>query len=631
MRPAIWYGIGLLLLCSLWMPAKTPLTPVHVVQAMMLEEEEPALSQRRVAYRIDVKLDPDTKQLIGSEQIVWQHPGRKPVHELYFHLYPNAFAEGSTFLKESGGTLRQDRMDPRYPGAMEITALRLPDGTNLLPSVEYVQPDDGNTDDRTLARVVLPTPVYPGEKLELDVKFHVQLPKVFARMGFYGDFVMAGQWFPKLAAYEIAGQRQRREEGWNAHQYHAHSEFYADFGTYEVTITVPEPYQVAATGRLSAVSEPRHGWRHWTFTARDVHDFAWAASPDFLVEQRHYPDLGTDGLTVFLYLDPAHQSAKERYFRITRQTMAQFGQWFGPYPYDTLRIVVPPPGASGAGGMEYPTLITAWDASIPPSSWAVEQVVVHELAHQYWYGMVATNEFEEPWLDEGLATFTENKMMASLVPEYGRLATLSPILEPKPLHLPAWEYGDDTYASNVYLRAARVLSGIEAVIGEEKMMDILRTYFQRYQFAHPSTEDFLAVINEVSGKNFNDFFQRFVFSERMVNYRLNSIESEATGQPGQYRHRLHVSSENALPQTVPILIRHVDGKTATVMWNTQNSAEPLVVEGEAIAWAWIDPFFSNPMEIHHVDNVYRPVHEQTVATWAARLSYWLEHFSFWWF
>ena len=165
--------------------------------------------------------------------------------------------------------------------------------------------------------------------------------------------------------------------------------------------------------------------------------------------------------------------------------MAQFGRWFGPYPYETLRVVVPPPGASGAGGMEYPTLITAWDASVPPESLAVDQVVVHELAHQYWYGMVASNEFEEPWLDEGLATYTENKMMTTIVPEYSRLAMMSPILQPEPLDRPAWEYVDNTYASNVYLRAARVLSGIEEVVGEEKMLEILRTYFEAVQIFPP--------------------------------------------------------------------------------------------------------------------------------------------------
>lgn len=623
-----WMVWLLLSLGFLVLPAEAAVEK-SAVPALIGEADGPALSQRRVAYRIDVKLLPDSKQLIGTERIVWKHPGRKAVRELYLHLYPNAFAEGSTFLLESGGMLRQDRMDRRFPGRMDITALRLADGTNLLPAMEYVQPDDGNKNDRTLARVRLPKPVYPGETLELDVKFRVQLPKVFARMGFYDDFVMAGQWFPKLAAYEVVGQRQRQDEGWNAHQYHAHSEFYADFGTYEVTITVPESYQVAATGTLTAVSEPRHRLRHWTFVARDVHDFAWAASPHFLVEQRHYPDLGTDGITIFLYLDPAHQTAKERYFRIVQKTMAQFGRWFGPYPYETLRVVVPPPGASGAGGMEYPTLITAWDASVPPESLAVDQVVVHELAHQYWYGMVASNEFEEPWLDEGLATYTENKMMTTIVPEYSRLAMMSPILQPEPLDRPAWEYVDNTYASNVYLRAARVLSGIEEVVGEEKMLEILRTYFERFKFSHPSTVDFLAVVNEVSGKNFNAFFDRFVFTAGMVDYRIDRIDSQPTGTPGRYRHRIVLSAENGLPQTIPVLIRYTDGQTSTVLWESWNVSEPVVVEGPAIAWAWVDPTFSNPMEIQHVNNVYRPVSEKTVSTWAAWLSYWLQHFTFW--
>lgn len=594
-------------------------------------KEDAALSERRVAYQIDVKLDPGKKQLLGTERIRWRHPGKKPVSEIYIHLYPNAFSKGSTFIKESGGVLREDKMDQRSPGWMEITALRLADGTNLLPAMRFVQPDDGNPDDRTLARVDLPRPVKPGTSLELEVAFRVQLPKVFARMGYFEEFVMAGQWFPKLAAYEVAGQRQRQEEGWNAHQYHAHSEFYADFGTFEVTITVPASYQVAATGKLAAEPKPKNGWKHVTFEALDVHDFAWAASPDFLVEKRTFPELGTKGITVLLYLDPAHQAAKERYFQITRQTMDRFGAWFGPYPYETLSIVVPPPGAGGAGGMEYPTLITAWDASVPVESLALEQVVVHELAHQYWYGMVANNEFEEPWLDEGLATYSENKMMSTILPHYSRLTMMTPILEPAPLSLPAWEYGDDAYAANVYLRAARVLAGIEEVVGEQEMFRILKTYFNRYRFSHPSTKDFLATINEVSGKNFDDFFNRFVFRERMVDYRIQNIHSEATAQPGRYKHRITLDVTDDIGQNVPILIRFADGHTEEITWNAKSGPNPVVLEGPAIQWAWIDPEFSNPMEIQHVNNLYRPVSQQTILTWARQLSFWLEHLKLWLF
>ncbi len=593
--------------------------------------EDEALSERRVAYQIDVKLDPESKQLLGTEHIRWHHPGKKAVSELYLHLYPNAFSEGSTFIKESGGILREEKMDRRYPGWMEITALRLADGTNLLPNMEFVQPDDGNPRDRTLARVLLPQPVQPGATLELDVKFRVQLPKVFARMGYFHEFVMAGQWFPKLAAYEVAGQRQRQDEGWNAHQYHAHSEFYADFGAYEVTITVPVSYQVAATGKLVAEPEPLGGWKHLTFQALDVHDFAWAASPHFLVEKRRYPELGSRGITVLLYLDPNHQSAKERYFQITQQTMTQFGAWFGSYPYDTLSIVVPPPGAGGAGGMEYPTLITAWDASIPVESLAIEQVVVHELAHQYWYGMVASNEFEEPWLDEGLATYSENKMMSTLLPHYNKLAMMTPILKPAPLSLPAWEYGDDTYAANVYLRAARVLSGIEEVVGEEQMFQILKTYFERFRFSHPSTENFLATINEVSGKNFDDFFNRFVFAGRMVDYQIKGISSEATAELGRYRHFITLDVTNDLGQDVPLLIRFENGQMEEITWNARSGPNPVLLEGPAIQWAWIDPEFSNPMEIRHVNNLYRPVSQKMILTWAKQLSFWLEHLKLWLF
>lgn len=173
-------------------------------------------------------------------------------------------------------------------GNMTLTDLRTTEGTSLMQRVQYVQPDDGNINDKTLLKVHLPQPVNGGESVTLKLQYEVQLPKIFARMGASGNFVMAGQWFPKLSVYEPKGTRGVKEEGWDLHQYHGTSEFYSDFGIFNVTIAVPSNYTVAATGFPVKNAKLKQDQKIYQFYADDVHDFAWAASPDFTVAEEAF-------------------------------------------------------------------------------------------------------------------------------------------------------------------------------------------------------------------------------------------------------------------------------------------------------------------------------------------------------
>ena len=142
-----------------------------------------------------------------------------------------------------------------------------------------------------------------------------------------------------------------------------------------------------------------------------MHDFAWSASPNFVTAEEAFSAPGVPGVRIKLYLDPAHKDLKERYFDAAKSALASFGKWYGTYPYSTLSIVVPPESGNGAGGMEYPTLVTAFGAKNDSPGYELERTVIHEIAHQYFYGMIASNEFEEAWLDEAFATYAEERVM----------------------------------------------------------------------------------------------------------------------------------------------------------------------------------------------------------------------------
>ena len=249
----------------------------------------PARAPRTADYDIAVRLDPDAKLLDGSLRLTWRNPSTDSVPDLWFHLYLNAFRDReSTFWRESRGQLRDVPMPGNGWGRIDVTALRIANGADLLPSLTFEAPDDGNRRDRTLARVRLPQPVAPGGSVDLEIAFTAALPKGFARTGYAGDYFLVGQWFPKIAVYEPAGVRGRAAGGWSAHQFHAHSEFYADFGHYRVAITLPRRFVVGATGVRTARVDHRDGTTTHTYAQGDVHDFAWTASPRFVEITRRF-------------------------------------------------------------------------------------------------------------------------------------------------------------------------------------------------------------------------------------------------------------------------------------------------------------------------------------------------------
>ncbi|TDI29855.1 MAG: M1 family peptidase [Acidobacteria bacterium] len=369
-------------------------------------------------YTMTVRLDPAQRLLTGNATIHWRNTTETATSEMPFHLYLNAFRNNrSTFMREGGNQQRRNILEEGQWGWMEITSIKVDSGDERAQLLRFIQPDDGNDDDRTVVLLPLGRTVGPGETVRLKIDFIARLPHAFARTGFKGNFFMAGQWYPKPGVFQGT-------DGWNCHQFHADSEFFADFAHFDVTITVPQGYILGATGReiLPPVTHPDGTISHHFIQAR-VHDFAWAADPDFVAITRHLrpgseatPDLPPVDVT--LLLQPEHAGHEERVFRAIFAGLRWLGTWYGPYPYETLTVVDPQQGARGAGGMEYPTLITIgsnWQA--PAARLSPERVTIHEFGHQYWYGLVASNEFEEAWLDEGITTYTTGRVLDR---EYGQ-------------------------------------------------------------------------------------------------------------------------------------------------------------------------------------------------------------------
>ena len=486
-----------------------------------------------VDYDIKVSLDPETKLVEGAETLKWTNPGGGPVGELRFHLYWNAFRnDRSTFFKESGGQLRGDKADTgKGWGYTDVTSMKW-EGAELVKGARFESPDDGNPDDRTVLVVPLPRPVAPGETATLAIAWKAKVPKVYARAGYVRDFFMFGQWFPQIGVYEPKGRRRRTDSGWNCHQYHANSEFYADWGDYKVAITLPEKFVVGSAGAL-VDTKTAGGKKTLTFEQKSIHNFAFTADPRYVVVEdafdpakdipkdeiaraskvlgRSEADLlaGFHKVALRLYRQPEHGAFDRRHLEAQKWALAWTGLWAFPYPYAQISIVDTPEDGMGATGMEYETIYTTlsftWMAHWPFNRlFLPETVTIHEFTHGYWMGLLASNEFEESWMDEGINTFTEFVMVDR---KYGAYLELPPGIGIKseessrvsaltqdhdPILANSWKYAtENSYGRNSYPQPGTTIQQIRVLLGEEAFWRAFRGYAERWRFDHPTSEDFL--------------------------------------------------------------------------------------------------------------------------------------------
>lgn len=588
-----------------------PLTSLPINSDVGNIAPQPALSDRIVNYHIQVNLNEELNVLEGDQVITWRNPGKQQVQDLYLHLYANAFkSPQTTFMQESGGKLRSDQATANSEGYINLTSLESMEGESLLPRLKFVSPDDGNHEDYTVATFRLLEPVAPGEDVTLRLKFEVKLPEVFARMGYAGEFIMAGQWFPKVAVYETENSSGKRE-GWNVHQYHGNSEFYSNFGVYSVKIHVPEHYVVAGTGMQTKVTKLGQGRKMVSFYAEDVHDFAFSASPDFITHEASYSGAGVPGVKLKLYVDKEHDALSERYLHAAKSALSYFGKNYGTYPYSTLSIVVPPKGASGAGGMEYPTLVTALAADNENPGYELERTVIHEIAHQYWYGIIANNEFEEAWLDEAFASYTEEKVMEYV---YGvksdHRIEASYITAPAPLKLDAWSYDNHShYAENVYLRGKLLLLDLEQLLGSELMTKVMRSYFQSYQFKHPTTAQFQEVLEQVTKRSWQSYFDSYVYANETNDLVITKIDKRKFQEMNKdiYEYTILLSQNSAVKRIVPIELVYENGAIVRKEWEIGDEANLHFVERSEVPLSWIklDPDQSNKLDTKLNNNFMR--------------------------
>jgi aminopeptidase N len=395
------------------------------------------------------------------------------------------------------------------------------------------------------------------------------------------------------------------------------------------------------------------------FLAEDVHDFAWTTSPDFIERTERFEHPALPPVTMRLLLQPGHAKQADRHFAATRAALRYYGEWFGAYPYPTITIVDPVapvnPRVQGAstGGMEYPMLFTAGTRNWAPlNGLQPESVTVHEAGHQFWYGIVATNEFEHAWMDEGFNTYATGRVIDEGLPKgfvtveryFGgfmpwaftdapysraidgnRLNAYRPVATFDVQSTPTWRYWPGTASQTSYNKTALWLATLERYLGWEMMQRILATHFSRGAFRHPTPDEFFAIANEVSGADLTWFFDNTVRSSAAFDYAVTQVTNTPVADGFESIIVLRRLQEGVFPITVRRT--YADGTTDMTAWDGQGRWDAIIDRGPSpVVRVEVDPKRILMLDLNYTNNSWTSTPQATTAgrKWSLRWMGWLQ-------
>lgn len=631
-----------------------------------------ALSPRNASYSVDVRLDHASRTLTGREVITWRNISGASTSELRFHLYYNAWKNAqSTWLREArlAGRTRAASPEADDWGWIDVTAVRLAAGdsspVDLSSQRLYVSPDDGNANDQTVLQVPLPAPVKPGDTVNIEVSWTSRIPRTFSRTGAIGSYYFLAQWFPKLGVLDDAG--------WNCHQFHVGTEFFSDYGVYDVRMTVPKSWVLGASGLERGRVDNLDGTTTHTYHVEDVHDFAWTTSPDYIEHRARFEHPTLPPVEMRLLLQPEHAGQAARHFDATRTALRYYGEWYGAYPYGYITII-DPAWQSGAGGMEYPTLFTAGSRWLAPASVAdPEGVTVHEAGHQFWYAIVGNNEFEDAWMDEGFNTFSTGRAMEAnpayrvnvvarryfggFVPWVFRDIAVSRDVDENGLSgyrssaksdaqsTPTYKYFPGSGGGLSYSKTALWLHTLERHLGWPTLQRVLSTYYSRWQFGHPKPQDFFAIVDEVTERDMAWFFDQVYRGSLVFDYGIASVRSEPARGPGFVDRNGNVVRDEGAGQAGPvrstIIVRRYgeavfpvdvdvvfkNGEKVREHWDGRDRWTAFAYQRDVpAAYAVVDPERVLLLDINRTNNSYTttPVAGAAARKWMLTWMVWLQ-------
>ncbi len=497
--------------------------------------------QQQVNYTIDVTLNDVKHTLDGFIKMEYVNNSPDTLQYIWLHVWPNAFKNDRTAFSDQ--LLENGRTDFYFSGNEKrgyINRLNFRVNNNAAATEDHSEHQD-------IIKLILPSPLLPNSNCKIETPFQIKLPEIFSRGGHTGQAYQITQWYPKPAVYD--------SKGWHTMPYLDEGEFYSEFGNYKVQITLPENYAVAATGNLQEHIEKEWLLSRKTFTRtlpekkagdkkvvvpsapsssaktktlhyfqNNVHDFAWFASKEFTVKNDTLQLPSGKTIDVYAYYYSQNEAVWRNSTQLVKQAILTKSKWLGEYPYDVATVVE---DERGDGGMEYPTITFL---SSGGTEKMLDFVINHEVGHNWFYGILASNERQHPWMDEGMNTFYDNRYMRQ---QYGSasleatdskavfikkrmpddimqtfLHSVITVKKDQPIETPSEKFNSTNYNAVAYIKAGNWMTLLEKELGRELFDSCMKAYYTQWQFKHPYPENLKKTVEQVSGKNLDSLFNQ---------------------------------------------------------------------------------------------------------------------------
>ncbi|TVZ26640.1 peptidase M1-like protein [Gillisia sp. Hel_I_86] len=551
--------------------------------------------QQKVDYKMEVDMNVKNYQYTGKQELVYTNNSPDTLNRVFYHLFFNAFQPGSEMdvrsrtIKDPDSRVgdRISKLTEAEQGYLKVNSLTQ-DGATL--SFEEVG---------TILEVELSKPILPGEKATFKMDFKGQVPQQIRRSGrnnAEGVALSMTQWYPKLAEYDF--------QGWHADPYIGR-EFHGVWGDFDVKISIDKKFTIGGTGYLQNPQEIGYGYEAegtkvkqpngekltWHFIAPMVHDFAWAADPEFVHDKR----TAADG-TVLHFLYKNDPEIKENWKNLqpkTEELLLFFNKHIGPYPWEQYSVI-----QGGDGGMEYAmaTLITG-----KRSFGSLVGVTAHELAHAWFQHLLATNESVHEWMDEGftsyISTLAENEIsdskdeniFAGSFRGYVGLAK-SGVEQPQSTHADRYNL-NGAYGAAAYTKGSVFLAQLGYIIGQENLQKTLKRYYDEWKFKHPTPNDFIRIAEKVSGAELDWYLIDWTQTTNTIDYAVTGLTEEGETTI------VNLERKGLMPMPLDVKVTYTDGTSEMIyiplqMMRWNKPAEDDGMERTVVKdWAWAYPTY----------------------------------------
>ncbi len=487
-------------------------------------------------YVIEIDLDMDKKIIKGNTNLTITNTYEFPLKTLHFNLYPNGFKEGSSLFHFEDYLSRYiKKFGEEAFSYLKIKSILL---ENIELKYKFISSEDSNLKDETLAEVELPQPLFPGETINLIIIWETKLHRYYLRSGYSRDSFFLMQWYPKLAVFE-GGK-------WKSHQFHLYTEFYGEFTDFEIHFKVQKEYEIGSTGKI--YEEMEENLKNVKIVAENVHDIAIVISKELKKVKKQIQITKDNPVDIEILIPSEYLYKIPKVMAILKGVFDFYNEWVGPYLYSNFTIVFPTwETVHGEAGMEYPQLIMCGIKHFErKGSLELEYVIAHEFGHQYFYGFLASDEVEEPWLDEGFTTYTSSKFLEKNYPSYRvNLPLFLELTMTKPLKIDSFKavnlyyFRDkgissfkflgylypkyEDYRIYAYNKPAMALKTLENYVGEEQMKIFFEDYFSSFSFLHPHTEDLIDLIEKNFGMGWAQNFYSLSNKSQIIDYEVEIL------------------------------------------------------------------------------------------------------------